>query len=138
MFFHPKNFKSENINPWFDILLHTKSIVCATLDSQCLEYLGYITLVTRLKPRPYFSFRCNVVGRLERRYDENLGLLLFLSTNHNILKSLVETLAEVRNCQNAGKTQMVLNYFEFIWSDNEFSFYEFSWIVTQSEWFFWH
>ena len=26
-------------------LLHTKSIVCATVDSQCLEYLGYITLL---------------------------------------------------------------------------------------------
>ena len=30
--------------PWFNILLHTQSIVCATVDSQCLEYLGYITL----------------------------------------------------------------------------------------------
>ena len=48
MFFHPKNMKSENNNPWFklwfDILLHTQSIVCATVDSQCLEYLRYITL----------------------------------------------------------------------------------------------
>ena len=49
MFFHPKNLKSENNNPWFkpwfNILLHTQSIVCATVDSQCLEYLGYITLM---------------------------------------------------------------------------------------------
>ena len=48
MFFHPKNLKSENNNPWFkpwfNILLHTQSIVCATVDSQCLEDLGYITL----------------------------------------------------------------------------------------------
>ena len=44
MFFHPKNLKSETNNPWFNILLHTQSIVCATVDSQCLEYLGYITL----------------------------------------------------------------------------------------------
>ena len=48
MFFHPKNLESENNNPWFkprfNILMHTQSIVCATLDSQCLEYLGYITL----------------------------------------------------------------------------------------------
>ena len=40
--------KSENNNPWFkpwfNILLHTQSIVCASVDSQCLEYLGYITL----------------------------------------------------------------------------------------------
>ena len=49
-FYHPKNLKSENNNPWFkpwfNILLHTQSIVCATVDSQCLEYLGYITLVS--------------------------------------------------------------------------------------------
>ena len=44
MFFHPKNLKSENNNPRFNILLHTQSIVCATVDSQCLEYLVYITL----------------------------------------------------------------------------------------------
>ena len=49
MSFQPKSVKSENNNPWFkpwfNILLHTQSIVCATVDSQCLEYLGYITLV---------------------------------------------------------------------------------------------
>ena len=28
----------------FIILLQTQSIVCATVDSQCLEYLGYINL----------------------------------------------------------------------------------------------
>ena len=43
MFFHPKNLKGENNNPrfkpWFNILLHTQSIVCATVDSQCLECL---------------------------------------------------------------------------------------------------
>ena len=52
MFFHPKNLKSENNNPWFkpwfNILLHTQSIVCATLDSQCLEYLGYMTLILHM------------------------------------------------------------------------------------------
>ena len=53
MFFHPKSLKSENNNPWFkpwfNILLHTQSIVCATVGSQCLEYLGYITLcISRL------------------------------------------------------------------------------------------
>ena len=44
MFFTPpKNLKSENNNPWFEpwfnILMHTQSIVCATVDSQCLEYI---------------------------------------------------------------------------------------------------
>ena len=28
---------------------HTQSIVCATVDSQCLDYLGYITLTKSLK-----------------------------------------------------------------------------------------
>ena len=52
MFFHPKNLKSGNNNPWFkqwfNILMHKKSIVCATVDSCCLEYLGCITLTTLL------------------------------------------------------------------------------------------
>ena len=43
------SLKSEMNNPWFkplfNILLHTYSIVCASVDSQCLKYLGYITLV---------------------------------------------------------------------------------------------
>ena len=42
------SLKSERNNtwfiPWFNILLHTQSIVCATVLGQCLEYLGYITL----------------------------------------------------------------------------------------------
>ena len=29
------------------ILLHTQSILFATVDSQCLEYLGYIILLCR-------------------------------------------------------------------------------------------
>ena len=35
---------------WFDILLHTQSIVCVTVDSQCLDYMGYITL---FRPQSY-------------------------------------------------------------------------------------
>ena len=43
MFFHPQNLKSENNNPWFKPwfninLLHTQSIVCATVDNQCLDF----------------------------------------------------------------------------------------------------
>ena len=41
-------FKSERNNPWFkpwfNILLHKQSMVCATVWDQCLEYLVYITL----------------------------------------------------------------------------------------------
>ena len=51
MFFHPRNLKSENDNPWFKpwliILLHTQSIMGAIVGSQCLEYFGYITLISR-------------------------------------------------------------------------------------------
>ena len=43
------NLKSERNNPWFkpwfNILLHTQSIVCATVKSQCLEYLVCIPLL---------------------------------------------------------------------------------------------
>ena len=42
------NLESERNNPWFkpwfNILLHAQSIVCATVYGQRLEYLGYITL----------------------------------------------------------------------------------------------
>ena len=31
-------------NPWFNILLHTQSIVCVTVSGQCLEYYVYSTL----------------------------------------------------------------------------------------------
>ena len=51
MFFHQKTLKSENNNPWFkhwfDNLLNTQSIVCATVDTQCLEYLENMTLGMR-------------------------------------------------------------------------------------------
>ena len=46
--------KSENNNPRFNILLHTQSIVCATVDSQWLECLGYITL-----GQPWFETQVN-------------------------------------------------------------------------------
>ena len=48
MFFHPKSLKSENNNPRFNILPHTQSAVCATVDSQCVEYLGHIALAVDL------------------------------------------------------------------------------------------
>ena len=42
------SLKSKRKNPWFkplfNILLHTYSNVCATVEGQCLEYLVYITL----------------------------------------------------------------------------------------------
>jgi hypothetical protein len=65
MFFHSKNLKSENNNPWFkpwfNILLHTQSIVCATVDSQCLEYLGYITLLFLTTTIVDFRFHISLV-----------------------------------------------------------------------------
>ena len=43
--FTPTKLESENNKPWFQPwinVLHNQ--LCATVDSQCLEYLGYITL----------------------------------------------------------------------------------------------
>ena len=31
MYFYPKNLKSERNKPWFNFLLHTQSMVCATV-----------------------------------------------------------------------------------------------------------
>ena len=36
--------KNPWFKPWFNILMHTQLIVCATVYGQCLEYLVYITL----------------------------------------------------------------------------------------------
>ena len=59
MFFHPKNLKSNNNNPWFkpcfNILLHTQWIVCATENSQCLEYLECISLAQGYKSRLFWN-----------------------------------------------------------------------------------
>ena len=45
-------------NPWFNILLHTPSIVCATVDSQCSEYLEYMyNFVCSLNiPKQFFPY----------------------------------------------------------------------------------
>ena len=51
------------------MLLHTQSIVCATVDSQCLEYLGYITLVLFfISLFPFFYF---TVGSSKGRSDSD-------------------------------------------------------------------
>ena len=46
--------KNENNNqwfkPWFNILLHTQSSVCATVDNQWLEYLGYNFGCNKMQP----------------------------------------------------------------------------------------
>ena len=100
MFFHPKNLKSENNNPWFNILLHTQSIVCATVDSQCLEYvLGTYKFVEYFKNHfktifssvtcEYFLWAVKFKSRLltmvgnRRKLGENgchflLGFLLYI------------------------------------------------------------
>ena len=44
MFFSLKKLEKWNLQSWFIILLHIQSIVCATVDSQSLKHLGYITL----------------------------------------------------------------------------------------------
>ena len=76
MFFHPKNLKSENNKPWFkplfNILLHTQSIVCATVDSQFLEYLGYISLGRGQK---LWKFADVLNGWSPAGDDENLAVI---------------------------------------------------------------
>ena len=74
MFFHPKNLKSENNNPWFkpwfNILLHTQSILCATVDSQCLEYLGCITLAPGCHP-PQEKWKVTATWNFERNFQKS-------------------------------------------------------------------
>ena len=53
----------------FNILLHTQSIVCATADSQCLEYLGYITLVG--------TQRCCKKTKTRHQKSEHICMYLF-------------------------------------------------------------
>ena len=55
------SLKSERNNPWFkpwfNILLHTQSIVCATVYGQCLEYvLGIYNFGYNLKHAYIFKF----------------------------------------------------------------------------------
>ena len=58
MFFHLKNLKSENndpwYRPWFNIVLNTQSIVCATVDSHCLLF----------KVLGIHNFGCILLGKL--------------------------------------------------------------------------
>ena len=65
MFFHPKNLKSENNDPWSNTLLHTQSIVCATVYSWCLEYLGFITLVVGFCIIPIIKTWCCIWPRVK-------------------------------------------------------------------------
>ena len=46
---------THDLKPWFNILLHTQSIVCATVDSQYI--LGIYNFATRLKtPQPVLPY----------------------------------------------------------------------------------
>ena len=87
MFFQPKNLKSENSNPWFkqwfNILLRTQSIVCATVDSQCLEYLGCITLKEMSNINIQYQFYsmillisyCHLLQKVDPIYKVHLGFI---------------------------------------------------------------
>ena len=78
MFFHPKNLKSESNNPWFNVLLHTQSIVCAKVDSHCLEYLRCITLSLSCKfaekhPHSCLLWKRAIFLQKETNYDDVQG-----------------------------------------------------------------
>ena len=70
MFFHQKNLKSENNNPWFkpwsNILRHTQSIVCAPLDSQVFRVLGIYNFGSPVKK--VFKFIFLVWGKLQNAH----------------------------------------------------------------------
>jgi hypothetical protein len=53
--------ENHELNHELFILLHTQSIVCATVWSQGLEYLVYITLVLVLKLTPINTVSLNKV-----------------------------------------------------------------------------
>ena len=63
--------KSENNNPWFipwfNVLLYSQSIVCATVDSQCLEYLLGIYNFGRIAVS---KRKCDVATKLKAPKDE--------------------------------------------------------------------
>ena len=93
MFFHPKNLKIENNNPWFNILLHTQSILCATVDSQCLEYLGYITLGLILS---YLLMYLGVPADQRNRFDlftiKSQGKVFIKCQMHAYFENLLHSL----------------------------------------------
>ena len=64
--FHYRNSSNNNpwFKPWFNILLHTQSIVIATVNSQCLEYLGYITLSPGLSCNKSDKSQCIMMHQL--------------------------------------------------------------------------
>ena len=83
--------KSERNNPWFkpwfNILLHTESIVCETVKGQCLEHLGYITLtgyrVSAAKMYLYHGSKIAKLDHIEQKFHknyENLQKWIFLKT----------------------------------------------------------
>jgi hypothetical protein len=65
--------KSENNNPWFNILLHTQLIVCATVD----RYLGYITLASSLTDQKALGW----VQRIKFQLHKN-GLIRYCQKMH--------------------------------------------------------
>ena len=81
-FFRPRNLKIENdnpwFNPWFNILPHTQSIVCATIDSPCLEYLEYITFNVCL-----IHYQASTPGGISNKWN-----LLFETTNNRFCEKI--------------------------------------------------
>ena len=76
MVFHPKNLKSETNNswfkPWFTILLHTQSIVCAAVDSQCLNY--FVITWINLRKGGKVRYFCSIFGHGNHRGKIKLSL----------------------------------------------------------------
>ena len=71
MLFHPKTWKVKIIT--HDLIFYCtniKSIVCATVDSQCLEYLGCITLAPGCHP-PQEKWKVRATRYFERDFHKS-------------------------------------------------------------------
>ena len=81
MFFHPKDLKIENDNPWFklwfNILLHTQSIVCATADTSAFRVLGIYNFGQQYNiPSEVHARLTFLGGNLRTSWKPDLGLLI--------------------------------------------------------------
>ena len=92
---------SERNNPcksWFNILLHTQSIVCATVSGQCLEYTWY-------KYQNDLGIYAEYYGKWKRDCSENIQL------SNNIQLLIENQCTFVIGMQN----RFILNIVPILW-----------------------
>ena len=96
------SLKSEINNswfkPWFNMLLHTQSIVCATVSGQCLEYTWY-------KYQNDLGIYAEYYGKWKRDCSENIQL------SNNIQLLIENQCTFVIGMQN----RFILNIVPILW-----------------------